>query len=121
MIFHMFGFQKPDVPQVDAAEVIEAIQKKKTFVLLDVRTPEEYLRGHIEESINIPVGEISQRVEEELPDKNKVIYVYCLSGSRSASAVLQMQKMGYENMYSMTSGLLAWRSKGYPMTLPEST
>lgn len=113
----MFGIHQPSVPEIDAEKVFEAISSKKDFVLLDVRTPQELLRGKISGSINVPVDEIGEKVESIAPDKNKTTYVYCLSGSRSEVAVGQMIKMGYKNVFSMTSGMLAWRAKKYPLTM----
>lgn len=113
----MFGLHQPSVPEVNAEEVFEAINSKKDFVLLDVRTPQELLRGKISGSINVPINDLGEKAENVAPDKNKTTYVYCLSGSRSGVAVGQMIKMGYKNVFSMTSGILAWRAKNYPMTM----
>jgi len=104
-----------NIPQITADEVQKAISEKNDLVLLDVRTSEEYSRGKIEGSINIPIDAISDRIIIAVPDKNKTIYVYCLSGSRSEIAVAMMKKLGYTNVFSMTSGLLMWRSKKYPL------
>lgn len=104
-----------NVPQITADEVYKAINEKADVVLLDVRTPGEYSKGKIEGSINIPVDTISDEVVTKFPDKNKTIYVYCLSGSRSVVAVDAMVQLGYTKVFSMTSGLLMWRSKKYPM------
>lgn len=101
----------PNVAEVDVAIVYENL--KKDIVLIDVRTPEEYSRGHIEGSINIPLPDISKA--EEKFGKDKTIYLYCLSGSRSSVAIVQMQKMGFKNAYSMKSGLLSWRANKYPI------
>mgnify|MGYP003477220683 CR=1 FL=1 len=111
----MFGFNLPKVPEIDAQDVMSAIEKKDDFVLLDVRTEGEFSKNRIEGSINIPVDQIPQTVEKELPDKEKTTYVYCLSGSRSTSAVDIMVQMGYKNVFSITSGLLAWRAKNLPL------
>lgn len=111
----MFGIKIPDVPQIDAESVYSAVQSKADISILDVRTPQEYSRDHIERSINIPLQELAQKIGNEIPDKNTSIYVYCLSGSRSTSAVDMMIQMGYNNVFSMTSGLLAWRVKKYPL------
>lgn len=113
----MFGFHQPSVPEVEAEKVFEDINSQKDIIILDVRTPQELLRGKISESINVPVDEIEEQVERVAPDKNRTTYVYCLSGSRSGVAVEQMIKMGYKNVFSMTSGILAWRAKNYPMTM----
>lgn len=102
------------IPQIDATEVKKAIDARKNFVLLDVRTPEEFAKGNIAGSVNLPVDQVQEKVVQTLPDKSKIMYVYCLSGSRSAQAVTDMIKLGYSQVYSMTSGLLAWRAKKYP-------
>ena len=62
--------------------------------LLDVRTPGEYARGHVEGSINIPVQELEQRIAE-VPEGEAVV-VYCQSGVRSASAARTLRSHGYE-------------------------
>ena len=102
-------------PQITADEVYKAISDKTNIIILDVRTPGEYSKGKIEGSINMPVDTISNEVITTFPDKSKTIYVYCLSGSRSNVAVDTMKQLGYTNVFSMTSGLLMWRSKKYPL------
>ena len=111
----MFNFG-PKVPTITAEEVKQALDEKKNVIMLDVRTPDEFSRGTIAGSINIPVDEISNKIENVISDKNKTIYVYCLSGSRSAVAAQAMLKKGYTNVFSMTSGLLAWRAQKYTLT-----
>ncbi|SRR6266568_7935442 len=111
----MFDFISPKVPKVEAEDIKKALDEKRDFVLLDVRTPQEYLKGHIDSSRNIPVDAVSDKVEQLFPDKNKTTYVYCFSGSRSVLAVETMIKLGYTNVFNMSHGLLAWRAKGYTM------
>jgi rhodanese-related sulfurtransferase len=111
----MFGIGIPTVPEIDAKEVYDNLQGKKGIALVDVRTAQEYRRGSIEGSINIPLQELSEKIESKISDKNKTVYVYCLSGSRSIVAVDQMIKMGYKNVFSMKSGLLAWRANQLPL------
>lgn len=101
-------------PQISADEVQKAMLEKADVVLLDVRTPAEHSREKIEGSINIPVDTIASQIITLLPDKKKTIYTYCLSGSRSDIAVKTLMQLGYTNVFSMTSGLLMWRSKKYP-------
>lgn len=112
----MFGFDLPKVPEIEAEEVWKRTQKKEKVGIVDVRTPHEYSRGNIEGSINIPVNEIAEKIEKVIPNKDKTIYVYCLSGSRSVVAVDTMQKLGYKKVFSMISGLLSWRAKGFSLT-----
>lgn len=110
----MFNFG-PKVPQVDVDDLRAVSVGEQIGVILDVRTPEEYARGHVKGSINIPLDSLSKNVEQQLEDKEQKIYVYCLSGSRSAVAVNQMLQMGYKQVLDTKSGLLAWRAKQYPL------
>jgi rhodanese-related sulfurtransferase len=101
--------------QIDVREVYKKIQaNENNFILLDVRTPEEFFRGRISKSINVPLDQISEKIETVVPDKNKTVYVYCLSGSRSAQAVTKLEQLGYKNTYDMISGMLAWRVYKFP-------
>jgi phage shock protein E len=110
----MFNFMTPKVPKVDAEVVKNAIDAKKDFILLDVRTREEYVKNHLSEAINIPVDEVAEKALKIIPDKNKTIYVYCFSGSRSILAVDALIQLGYKKVFDMSHGMLAWRAKGYP-------
>ncbi len=79
------------------------LEKAKSIegsIILDVRTISEYEDGHIPNSINIPVDEISN-IALKYKDKQTYFFVYCLSGARSASAVRIMKNMGYENVVDM--------------------
>jgi rhodanese-related sulfurtransferase len=111
----MIDFTEPQVPTVEAEVVKKAMDEKAQCVLLDVRTTGEYSRGKLEGSINLPVDEVSAKVETEIPDKTAKIYVYCLSGSRSAHAVDVMKNLGYTNVFHMNHGLLGWRAKYFPV------
>lgn len=103
------------IPQVTADDVYKALAEKNDVIYLDVRTPGEFSKERIEGSINVPVDEVADKIGAVISDKNKKVYCYCLSGSRSAIAVDQMVLLGYTNIYSMTNGLLMWRAKKYPL------
>lgn len=111
----MFNIFQPTVPTISAEEVHQAINKKEQLILIDVRTPEEFSKNRITGSINVPIDELVKRIKKIAPDQKQKTYVYCFSGARSMAAVEIMTKLGYTNVFSMTSGLLAWRSKKYPL------
>ncbi len=106
-----------DVAEIEAEEVMDAINKEKDVVILDVRTEHEYSRGHIAGSLNIPIEKLPSLVPKTFKDKDREIYVYCLSGSRSTLAVSEMLQMGYKKVFNLRSGLLSWRSNGYPLSI----
>lgn len=102
------------IKQISARDLYKSLGKNP--ILIDVRTSEEYERGKIEESINIPLSELATSIHSAVPDKKSLVYLYCLSGSRSDLAAGIMQNLGYTNVFSLASGLLAWRANLYPVS-----
>ncbi len=110
----MFGLG-PKVPTIEAEDLKKALDEKSDVVIIDVRTPGEFSKGHIKGSINLPVSDVAANIEKTISAKDKTIILYCLSGSRSVFAVDMLVKLGYSNVFDLKSGLLAWRSKQYPL------
>ncbi len=113
----MIDLSNQKIPQVSASDVYRAVTEKNECVILDVRTPQEYARGKIAGSINVPLSDIGKNIQNIIPDKSVTIYVYCLSGSRSVLAVDTMTHMGYTHVYNIISGLLAWRGSKYLLVI----
>ncbi|MCL2628267.1 MAG: rhodanese-like domain-containing protein [Oscillospiraceae bacterium] len=82
-------------------EAKELVETNDTVILLDVRNPDEFEEIHIENSILIPVAELSERLEDLPEDKDVKIIVYCRGGVRSARAVEILVAGGYTNVYDM--------------------
>jgi rhodanese-related sulfurtransferase len=89
------------------AEAKKRMDEDKGIIVLDVRTKGEYEEKHIPNSISIPVNLLEKEAESKLPDKNAEIFVYCLSGSRSAAAVKKLVKLGYSNIRNL-GGIIIW-------------
>ncbi|TAH63631.1 MAG: rhodanese-like domain-containing protein [Anaerolineaceae bacterium] len=83
------------------------IDNNSDIIVLDVRTEEEFNSGHIKDAILIPNNEILERAEEELPDKEATILVYCRSGRRSSLAAENLTGLGYTNVYDF-GGIIDW-------------
>ena len=84
--------------QISMDEAITQMAEEDNFILLDVRTPEEFAGGHIPGAINVPNEIIGENDIEELPDKDQRIYVYCRSGNRSKQAAAKLVNLGYTNV-----------------------
>lgn len=93
--------------KISAEEAQQMMQDSSEYILLDVRTSQEFDEVHIEGAILIPDNEIEARAAMELPDKNALILVYCRSGRRSAGAAEQLIGMGYTNVYDF-GGIADW-------------
>jgi rhodanese-related sulfurtransferase len=84
-------------------------------VMLDVREDNEYKDGHILESVHIPLGKLGERMDELENLRQKPIIVSCRSGHRSASACARLRKSGFENVYNLKGGVMAWKNAGLPL------
>ena len=92
---------------ITAEEAKQIMDTEEGYIILDVRTQEEYDEGHIPVAILIPNTEIEARAEEELPDKDQLIFVYCRSGRRSKLAAEALVELGYTNIKEF-GGIIDW-------------
>ena len=92
---------------ITAEEARQIMDSEEGYVILDVRTQEEYDQGHIPGAILIPNTEIEARAEQELPDKDQLILVYCRSGRRSKLAAGILVSLGYTDIREF-GGIIDW-------------
>ena len=97
-----------------AFEMISENLESPNFVILDVRTPEEYHSGHIKNSVLIDYRSDSFEKEINKLDKNKTYLIYCRTGGRSSSALNMMKELGFDNVYNMLGGIILWEKESYP-------
>ena len=93
---------------VSSEEAKELMDTETSYIILDVRTEEEYAEGHIKNAVLIPDYEIAKRAEKELTDKNQLILVYCRSGRRSKIASDVLVSLGYTNVVEF-GGIIDWQ------------
>ena len=91
----LIGCGSPGETKTADAGVSRAAIAEKGAVVIDVRTPEEYARDHVAGSTNVPIGELSDRIAQVVPDKNTPLYVHCQSGRRAATATEMLKEKGY--------------------------
>ena len=89
----------------DEAQVL--MQREQDYLILDVRSHEEYAAGHIPHAINIPMEQFGEDPPKELPDRNQMIFVYCVKGIRSMNIANRLAHMGYKNIVEM-GGIQDW-------------
>jgi len=84
------------------------MERQSGYIILDVRTEEEYAAGHIPDAILLPVGTISaETAAEVIPELDSVVLVYCRSGNRSKTASQALADLGYTNVYEF-GGINDW-------------
>ena len=94
--------------QITPAKAKALMDSEEGYVILDVRTPEEFAAGHIAGAILIPDYEIGEKAESILTDKDQLILVYCRSGRRSKNAANELVKLGYTNIKEF-GGINDWK------------
>ncbi len=95
------------VQKINAQKAKEIMDSREDFVILDVRTVEEYAQGHIPQAVLLPDTEVAEKAEDILQDYGQLILVYCRSGRRSALAAEQLVQMGYTSVYDF-GGIIDW-------------
>ena len=92
LLFGLTACKETETEEKKEENTVESIMAKGNYVIVDVRTKEEYEESHVKEAINIPYDEIDENTD--LP-KEKTIFVYCKSGRRSGIAKESLEKLGY--------------------------
>jgi rhodanese-related sulfurtransferase len=102
---------KVSVNSVVKKEVFKEIIGLGKVQLVDVRTPEEFLAGHIDKAKNINFNDpnFKQTIATSL-NKNKPVAIYCRSGRRSAAALIILKEMGFKDIYDLEGGFLNWQA-----------
>ena len=116
-VAELVALAKNEIKECDLSTVEGAIEQN-SYLIIDVREPEEFALGHIGNAINIPRGVLEFKVDanypgaiESLSDKSVNIVLYCRSGGRSALAAQSLSKMGYKSVMSMAGGFIAWEKE----------
>lgn len=99
---------------LSAIEFSQKIKENPSATVVDVRTPEEFANGHIQNALNIDWRNEHFQNQISKLDKTKPIYVYCLSGGRSAAAAANMRQNGFTQVYELVGGITNWRASSLP-------
>ena len=98
------------IKYVSMDEIIQIMNENENYIILDVRTIEEYNEGHIPNAICIPNETICNSEIAELPNKEQLILIYCRSGNRSKQAAEKLIKLGYSNLIEF-GGIIDWKGE----------
>jgi rhodanese-related sulfurtransferase len=126
----MIQAARAQVHELPPSQVAAALERGEIDLVVDVREPEEWSRGHIPGSVNIPRGWLEIRADPASPgahqdlskNRDARIVVYCLQApsARSLLAAQTLGRMGYTNVSGIEGGLLSWRDQGLPLEPPDA-
>lgn len=115
LIAAVVSFGQAQTVNVNADQFKQLIEKNDGIVL-DVRTAGEYQRGHIEGSTLISIADRSFIDKTNLLQKDKPLYIYCLTGSRSHVAANYLSQKGFTRVYNLQRGIIEWQQKGFQIS-----
>ncbi len=92
------------------------LMNNEDVVVIDVREPAETVDGKITKAIQIPAGAVTKRIAELEKHKDKTLLVYCKSGGRAGGACKELSKHGFDKVYSLNGGILAWQDAHLPVS-----
>jgi rhodanese-related sulfurtransferase len=108
-----------DISARTAAALIQENQSNPDFIILDIRTPGEFDRGHVQGARNIDFNAQSFAKEFRSLDRKKTYLIYCRSGNRSRQLMRAVEKMNFKQVFHMRSGLVDWVGQGFKLVPAE--
>ena len=106
------GQASKNVKTIEPAAFAEKIAATPNAQILDVRTPEEYVSGHIDNATNVNWNGTDFVAKAAALDKTKPVFVYCKSGGRSKQAAAKLEELGFSTIYELQGGMLKWDAAG---------
>jgi rhodanese-related sulfurtransferase len=100
-----------DIVDLNPVEFKTALEKEKG-ILIDVRTPEEYIQGHIPGSATINFYDDSFKAKLNSIQKDETLFIYCAAGGRSSKAAAMSLELGFAKVYNLSGGIGAWEEQG---------
>lgn len=102
--------------QATPLQATQMINRGKSTAVIDVRTADEYVAGHLRDAKNIPLADLANRIGELDKNKVKTVILVCQSGTRADKAARQLKTAGFEDIYSLEGGIAAWSAAGLPLS-----
>jgi rhodanese-related sulfurtransferase len=113
-ILRVVDFRTTNYREMTAAQAADFASREKPLIL-DVRTPAEFKRGHLPHAVLIPVQELQRRISEVSAYREKDILIYCATGNRSTVASKILLDQGFTRITNMRYGIVDWQQRKYPV------
>ena len=100
---------------ISASALLDRLDDENTPLVVDVRTPGEYMRGHIPGAVNIPYQQVAARITELGEMNGRDVVVYCEAGPRAQRAEATLRAAGFERLYHLEGDMAGWRRSQLPL------
>ena len=115
LVRSLVGARLTGVGEVQPMDAVRLMNRDDAKVV-DVRLDKEFREGHIVNAVNIPLGALESRLRELDKFKDKAIICNCRSGQRSMQACKILRRHGFEKVYNLSGGVMAWEKASLPLT-----
>jgi rhodanese-related sulfurtransferase len=115
LVWTFIGGRTKGVTRLGPVQVTQLINTDDA-VVLDVRADGEFRQGHIINAINIPESQLSTKAADIDKYKSRAVITVCRTGQLSAKAAAALKQLGFEQVHTLTGGLLAWEAASMPLT-----
>lgn len=109
---------KSEISEMSPQELKQRLDAGEDLAIIDVRERDEFVQGHLPGATFIPRGYLELQIEQNEPDRDKPLVIYCAGGVRSALAARNLNEMGYTNTISLIGGFNGWKNAGYDFKIP---
>jgi rhodanese-related sulfurtransferase len=106
---------QPRGKRASSLQVTQVINRGKATIV-DIRTAEEFAKGHLRDAKNIPLADLTARIGELDKSKARSVVVVCQTGARPDKAARQLAAAGFDDVVTLDGGLTAWQAAGLPVT-----
>ena len=104
-----------ETKSIDIVTVKRMLDEKEDFKLVDIREGNEWQLDHLPNAIHIPRGILEFVIDQAVPKLDRKIVLYCGRGARGALAAVNLQQLGYSNVFNMKDGYLGWKAQSFPL------
>ena len=115
LVWNLFGSLISGISQIPSAELTR-LMNRENAVVIDIRSQEDFNKGHILNARNIPEAELQSRQKELEKFKSSPMVVCCHSGVTAPKVARLLKAMGYANIFVLKGGIHAWQSANLPLT-----
>lgn len=98
-------YRSIETKEISYEKMQSILKEEPNCILLDVRSPQEFMEGHLEGAVNIPIYNLKEKCKDIIPNKGKVVLLYCSSGYRSRRGKEILENLGYTSVYNLKKGL----------------
>ena len=115
--FLICGLAYADVTPVTVKQAVERMEKSSEIIVVDIRTPEEFAKGHLRKAINFNMNDEGFAKQLAKLDREKTYLMHCRSGGRSTASLPVWNRLGFKNVLHLSSGTLGWAKAGQPLVV----